>query len=66
LYGQGVTGCIEVCLPADGNIRPLYRLFMRSGEQDNWTWCSAGMQNGNPARFDEEAFFTMIAPLLPE
>ncbi|MCS2164192.1 hypothetical protein [Scandinavium manionii] len=64
LYGQGVTGCIEVCLPADG--KPLYRLFMRSGEQDNWTWCPAGMQNGNPARFDEEAFFTMIAPLLPE
>jgi hypothetical protein len=66
LYGQGVTGCIEVCLTADGNIRPLYRLFMRSGEQDNWTWCPAGAQNGNLARFDEEAFFTMIAPLLPE
>ncbi|WP_324724445.1 hypothetical protein [Lelliottia sp. JS-SCA-14] len=66
LYGQGVTGCIEVCLTADGKISPLYRLFMRSGEQDNWTWCPAGAQNGNPARFDEEAFFTMIAPLLPE
>jgi len=66
LYGQGVTGCIEVCLTADGKISPLYRLFMRCGEQDNWTWCPAGAQNGNPARFDEEAFFTMIAPLLPE
>ncbi|WP_330985955.1 MULTISPECIES: hypothetical protein [Enterobacterales] len=66
LYGQGVTGCIEVCLTADGNIRPLFRLFMRSGDRDDWTWCPAGTQNGNPARFDEEAFFTMIAPLLPE
>ncbi|MEQ0231214.1 hypothetical protein K7H21_12335 [Klebsiella sp. CTHL.F3a] len=66
LYGQGVTGCIEVCLTADSKIRPLYRLFMRSGEQDNWTWCPAGTQSGKPARFDEEAFFTMIAPLLPE
>lgn len=66
LYGQGVTGCIEVCLTSYDNIRPLYRLFMRSGEQDDWTWCLAGTQRGNPARFDEEAFFTMIAPLLPE
>lgn len=66
LYGQGVTGCIEVCLTADGNIRPLYRLFMRSGDRNDWTWCPAGAQSGNPARFDEEAFFTMIASLLPE
>jgi hypothetical protein len=66
LYGQGVTGCIEVCLAAEGNIRPLYRLFMRSGKQDDWTWCPVGALNGKPARFDEEAFFTMIAPLLPE
>ena len=66
LYGQGVTGCIEVCLTADGSVRPLYRLFMRSGEQDEWTWCPTGAQGENPARFDEEAFFTMIAPLIPE
>lgn len=66
LYGQGVTGCIEVCLTADGTIRPLYRLFMRSGNRDDWTWCLAGMQHGNLARFDEEAFFTMITPLLPD
>ncbi len=66
LYGQGVTGCMEVCLATEGNIRPLYRLFMRSGVRDEWTWCPAGTQSENPARFDEEAFFTMIAPLLPE
>lgn len=66
LYGQGVIGCMEVCLATEDNIRPLYRLFMRSGDRDDWTWCPAGVQNGNSARFDEEAFFTMIAPLLPE
>ncbi|HHS9673522.1 TPA: hypothetical protein ACTW9M_005053 [Klebsiella michiganensis] len=66
LYGQGVTGCMEVCLYAGGDIRPLYRLFMRSGGQNDWTWCPAGAQGENPARFDEEAFFTMIVPLLPE
>ncbi|MDI9768060.1 hypothetical protein QM327_16020 [Pantoea dispersa] len=66
LYGQGVTGCIKVCLHADKDIRPLYRLFMRSGEQDDWSWCLAGAQSGNYIRLDEEAFFTMIALLLPE
>ncbi|HED6238475.1 TPA: hypothetical protein R5X36_000557 [Enterobacter sichuanensis] len=66
LYGPGVTGCIETCLHAPDAIRSLYRLFMRSGRQNDWTWCPAGVQGGDPARFDEEAFFTMIAPLLPE
>jgi hypothetical protein len=66
LYGQGVTGCIEVCLAADDHIRPLYRLFMRFGERDDWTWCPAGARSDNPALLDEEVFFTLISPLLPE
>lgn len=66
LYGQGVTGCIEVCLYAESTIQALYRLFMRSGDRHDWTWCPAGVQCGKPEWFDEEAFFTMIAPLLPE
>ncbi|MFP2241365.1 hypothetical protein ACLEX4_23035 [Pseudescherichia vulneris] len=66
LYGQGVTGCIEVCLTADSKISPLYRLFMRSGEQDKWTWSPARTLNAKQVRFDEEAFFTLIASLLPE
>jgi hypothetical protein len=66
LYGQGVTGCVEVCLSTAGDIRPLYRLFMRSGEGEGWTCCPAGALSVNPSPFDEEAFFTMIAPLLPE
>jgi len=66
LYGPGVTGCMEVCLYTGADIRPLYRLFMRSGGLNDWSWCTAGAQSGNPARFDEETFFTMIGPLLPE
>jgi hypothetical protein len=61
LYGQDVTGCIEVCLCTTGNIQPLYRLFMRRGGCDDWTWSPAGTLNAK-----QEAFFTMIAPLLPE
>lgn len=66
LYGRGVTGCIEVCLYASDVVCPLYRLFMRSGEQNGWTGCPAGVLSGNPGRFDEETFFTIIIPLLPE
>lgn len=66
LYVQGVTGCMEVCLYTGVDLRPRYRLFMRSGGQNDWTWCPAGAQSANPARFDEETFFTMIAPLIPE
>ncbi|MHA4830501.1 hypothetical protein D3C81_151090 [compost metagenome] len=66
LYGQGVTGCIEVCLTADGKISPLYRLFMRSGGRDDWTWSPVRTLNAKQVRFDEEAFFTLIVSLLPE
>ncbi|QKN79827.1 hypothetical protein [Scandinavium goeteborgense] len=66
LYGQGVTGCVEVCLCTADNIQPLYRLFMRRGGCDEWTWSPAGTLNAKQVQFDEEAFFTMIAPLLPE
>lgn len=65
LYGQGVTGCIEASLCTAGGIRPLYRLFMRSETENDWTWRPAGTLSGKPARFDEDAFFTLIASLLP-
>lgn len=66
LYGQGVTGCVEVCLCTGSDVRVLYRLFMRSGMLDDWTWCQAGTLNAKRVRFDEEGFFAMIASLLPE
>lgn len=31
LYGQGVTGCVEVTLYAEGSVTSVGRLFMRAG-----------------------------------
>lgn len=65
LYGQGVTGCVEVSLSVDGYPTPLYRLFMRSGEDTRWTWSSSELTTGRRSVFSEDAFFDMIAQLLP-
>ncbi len=64
LYGQGVTGCVEVSLCADGCVTPLYRLFMRAGENSSWTWRPAGIASGKGKMFGEDAFFEMIEGLL--
>ncbi|WP_260467647.1 hypothetical protein [Pantoea dispersa] len=66
LYGQGVTGCMEVSLFTVGASNPLYRLFMRNGHQDAWSWLPAGVLSRQSSLFDEDAFFTMIEPLLPD
>lgn len=66
LYGQGVAGCTEVSLSIAGEIKPLYRLFMRCGHQDAWSWLPADQLSRQSNLFDEDAFFTMIEPLLPE
>ena len=66
LYGQGVTGCMEVSLFTVGVGNQRYRLFMRNGHQDAWSWLPAGVLNRQSSLFDEEAFFTMIEPLLPD
>ncbi|MFK3663552.1 hypothetical protein ACI2I2_24090 [Scandinavium sp. NPDC088450] len=66
LYGQGVTGCVEVSLCKAGATNPLYRLFMRNGNQDAWSWLPAGTISRQSSLFDEDAFFTMIEPLLPD
>lgn len=65
LYGQGVTGCVEVSLCVDGSVAPLYRLFMRSGEEANWTWSSVRSATAHRGTFCEGAFFDMIVDLLP-
>ena len=36
LYGQGMTGCMEVTFHDGGNVTSLGRLFMRSGTTNNW------------------------------
>lgn len=65
LYGQGVTGCVEVSLIAGGQTSALCRLFMRSAESNAWTYTPASHPARPRAAFDEEAFFTVIAALLP-
>ncbi|MDU1573735.1 MAG: hypothetical protein E6868_10850 [Pantoea sp.] len=65
LYGHGVTGCVEVSLCAEEKVTPLHRLFMRTGSDSGWRVMPAGALSGPERAFDEEAFFTIIASLLP-
>jgi len=65
LYGQGVTGCVEVTVCVDGNATPLCRLFMRSGNDVNWTGKPAGASAGSRHSFGEDEFFTLLEHLLP-
>ncbi|MGR7525720.1 hypothetical protein ACU6ZM_16090 [Klebsiella aerogenes] len=65
LYGQGVTGCVEVTLVAGGESSALCRLFMRSTESAGWTYSAIDPPGRQRATFDEDAFFEVITPLLP-
>lgn len=65
LYGQGVTGCVEVTLVAGGESSVLCRLFMRSTESSDWTYAFVNHSAGQRAAFGEDAFFEVITPLLP-
>ncbi|MCX8955744.1 hypothetical protein [Erwinia psidii] len=65
LYGQGVTGCVEVTLVADGQTACLCRLFMRSAESPGWTYTPVCKPCGLRAMFNEDAFFRVIESLLP-
>ena len=64
LYGQGVTGCVEVSLQYNGAATPLQRLFMRSGNDTGWTCAKPG--GLSRTTFSENAFFEMIEALLAE
>lgn len=66
LYGQEVIGGVEVTLCVQGQITSLYRLFMRSSDDVNWTY-SAGSNVAVPrVAFSEDTFFSMISALLPD
>ena len=65
LYGQGVTGCVEVTLHAEGCVRSLGRLFMRAGHLSDWTFLPAGTLLRSEQPFDENTFFGLILALLP-
>ncbi|MCS2171801.1 hypothetical protein MUU46_15975 [Scandinavium sp. TWS1a] len=64
LYGQGVTGCVEVSLWIEGRVTPQYRLFMRCSESINWTCSPAAIPGARRRAFSEDAFFEMITGLL--
>ncbi|EPN2806677.1 hypothetical protein ACTWOG_004416 [Serratia marcescens] len=65
LYGQGVTGCVEVNYHNEGLVTPLGRLFMRSGTVNNWTFTPPGTLSCPGQCFDESTFFSLILALLP-
>ena len=64
LYGQGVTGCMEVSFGEDGKSTPAYRLYMRSSESTRWTWSPTGPGWPPRCEFNEDVFFDMMNRLL--
>ncbi|BDH45601.1 hypothetical protein TUM12370_16450 [Salmonella enterica subsp. enterica serovar Choleraesuis] len=65
LYGQGVTGCVEVTLNTGEHTSRLARLFMRSAESLEWSYILVKRSGGLRKVFNEESFFAVIEPLLP-
>ncbi|EQA1622869.1 hypothetical protein V5K00_RS12095 [Enterobacter asburiae] len=65
LYGQGVTGCVEVTFHDGSHTTSLGRLFMRSGMVNNWTFTPPGALSPSGQSFDESTFFGLILALLP-
>lgn len=65
LYGQSVTGCVEMSFHNGGLMTPLGRLFMRSGTVNNWTFVPLGALSHSGQGFDESTFFGLILALLP-
>lgn len=65
LYGQGVTGCVEVTFHTGGHVTPLGRLFMRAGTVNNWTFAPPGALSRAGQSFDEKSFFGLIPQLVP-
>lgn len=65
LYGQGVTGCVEITLHAKGCITSPGRLFMRAGHFSEWTFTPPGMLPRTGQPLNESTFFGLILALLP-
>lgn len=64
LYGQGVTGCVEVTSHSGREVNSLGRLFMRSGNASDWTYNPSGTSSRFGQIFDENIFFGVILALL--
>lgn len=65
LYGQSVTGCVEVTFHKGGLVNSLGRLFMRSGSVSDWTFVPPGALSRPGQGLDESTFFNVIFALLP-
>lgn len=65
LYGQGVTGCVDVRLQSIDRIVLLGRLFMRNGNVNVWTFTAPREVSRPGSLFDEATFFGLISGLLP-
>lgn len=65
LYGQGVTGCVEITFHDGTHMTSLGRLFMRSGTVGDWTFTPSGALSRSGKTFDERTFFGLILALLP-
>ena len=65
LYGQGVTGCVEVTLHTGGRMTSQGRLFMRAGHISDWTFTPPGTLPRSGQSFDESTFFGLMLALLP-
>lgn len=66
LYSQGITGCVDVALCLGGKSTAQGRLFMRTGNQTNWTLSISGNPAASCAALSEETFFKIIGDLLPD
>lgn len=65
LYGQGVTGGVEITFHDGTHMTSLGRLFMRSGTVGDWTFTPSGALSRSGKTFDERTFFGLILALLP-
>lgn len=66
LYGQGVTGCVDITLYAQGDRRSLGRLFMRSCDAPDWTYMPSVSPGSRRVTFCEPVFFELLDSLLPQ
>ncbi len=66
LYGQGVTGCVDVTLHVEEERTSLGRLFMRSRDASDWTYMPSASSGGHRLGFCESVFFELLGSLLPQ
>ncbi|MBL5942538.1 hypothetical protein JBO44_04145 [Enterobacter asburiae] len=65
LYGQGVTGCVEVTVFSGYSVISQGRLFMRVGSVNDWIFTPPDTLPQSGQLFDEGVFFDLILALLP-